>query len=113
MTVGENIKRFRKKQGLTQKQLGELCGMNESQLRRYEIGKANPKIETIQKIAEAMSVPINHLLEGNWSQYLSDRWPEGRELKGLYNQLNESGQKEAVKRVTELTRLPEYRNDVK
>ena len=28
MTVGENIKRFRKEKGLTQKQLGELCNPN-------------------------------------------------------------------------------------
>jgi transcriptional regulator with XRE-family HTH domain len=56
MTVGENIKRIRKEKGLTQKKLGELCGMNEVQIRRYEIGKANPKIKTIERIASALEV---------------------------------------------------------
>lgn len=58
MTVGENIRRIRKEKGLTQKKLGELCGINESQIRRYELGlnNSNPKLETIQKIARALGV---------------------------------------------------------
>lgn len=63
MTVGENIKRIRKEKGLTQKKLGELCGINEVQVRQYELGKANPKIETLMKIAKALNVPINELNE--------------------------------------------------
>ncbi len=63
MTVGENIKRIRKERGLTQKELGELCGINEVQVRRYEIGKANPKIETIDRIASALGVFIADIKE--------------------------------------------------
>ncbi len=64
MTVGENIKRIRKEKGLTQKALGQLCNMNESQIRRYELGlsNSNPKIETIQKIATGLGVPWEILL---------------------------------------------------
>lgn len=58
VTVGENIKKIRKQKGLTQKRLGELCGINEVQIRRYEIGKANPKIETVDKIASALGVKL-------------------------------------------------------
>lgn len=54
MTVGERIKKIRTKKGLTQKKLGELCGMNEVQIRQYELGKANPKIETLERIALAL-----------------------------------------------------------
>lgn len=56
MTIGENIKHFRKEKGLTQKELGNLCGINEVQIRRYELGGSNPKLETIQKIATALGV---------------------------------------------------------
>ncbi len=35
MTIGENIKRIRKEKGLTQKQLGSLCQMADSAIRRY------------------------------------------------------------------------------
>ncbi|MEY8331390.1 helix-turn-helix transcriptional regulator [Lachnospiraceae bacterium 48-33] len=58
MTVGEKIKKYRKEKGLTQKKLGELCGINEANIRKYELGKANPKIETIEKIANALNVQI-------------------------------------------------------
>lgn len=63
MTVGENIRRIRKEKKLTQKQLGELCQINEVQIRQYEIGKANPKIETIEKIAHALQCPVYELRE--------------------------------------------------
>lgn len=56
MSVGENIKKIRKEKGLTQKKLGELSGINEVQIRQYELGNANPKIETLEKIANALQV---------------------------------------------------------
>ena len=61
MSVGENIKRIRKEKGLTQKQLGELCGLADSAIRRYENGGANPKIETKKKIANALEVPVEDI----------------------------------------------------
>ena len=35
MTLPENIKRIRKEKGLTQKKLGELCGIDEANIRKY------------------------------------------------------------------------------
>ena len=58
MTIGEKIKKFRTERGLTQKQLGELCNMLEATIRKYELGKANPKIETIITIANALKVSV-------------------------------------------------------
>ena len=54
MTLPENIKRIRKEKGLTQKKLGELCGIDEANIRKYESGKQNPKIETVERIAIAL-----------------------------------------------------------
>ncbi|MFA9379139.1 MAG: helix-turn-helix domain-containing protein [Lachnotalea sp.] len=69
MTVGENIKRIRKEKGLTQKKLGELCGINEANIRKYELGNANPKIETIDKIASALGIPLVQIMENiTWEQ---------------------------------------------
>lgn len=55
MGIGEDIKSLRKQRGLTQKQLGELCGIAESNIRKYENGKQNPKQETIHKIATVLN----------------------------------------------------------
>ncbi len=63
MSIGENIKKIRIEKGLTQKQLGDLCGMADSAIRRYESDRGNPKIETIEKIASALNVRIVDIME--------------------------------------------------
>lgn len=62
MTIGELIRKERKAAHLTQKQLGKLAGINEVQLRQYEIGKTKPKYETLQKIADALLLPVETFL---------------------------------------------------
>lgn len=54
MTVGERIREARKYRQMTQRELGELCGIAEPTIRRYELGMLNPKFETIRKIASAL-----------------------------------------------------------
>ena len=126
MTVGENIKRIRKENGLTQKQLGELCKMNEVQIRQYETGKANPKIETIGKIANALGVSLfkiisvdeyDSLIDATVSEQIQNDIKSGKihiitedekELTANYLKLNTIGKTEARKRVEELTEIPRY-----
>lgn len=62
MTVGDRIRDIRKKKKMTQKELAELCGMYDSQIRKYELGSQNPKLESIQKIASALGVNITDLV---------------------------------------------------
>ena len=70
MTVGENIRKLRKERGMTQKQLGEMCGIKEANIRKYELDKANPKIETIERIAQALGVPIRAIKENiTWEEH--------------------------------------------
>lgn len=76
MTVAENIKKFRKERKMTQKQLGEKCGMYESQIRKYELGTANPKIETIKKIADVLNVSIDRLTGDSVSGIIESRLKE-------------------------------------
>lgn len=62
MPTGTKIKEIRKQKGLTQKQLGDLCGIADSNIRKYENGKQNPKIETLQKIANALGCGLIALI---------------------------------------------------
>ena len=62
--TGDMIRKYRTEKGLTQKKLGELCGIADSNIRKYESGNQNPKIETLQKIADALDIPVNRLLAG-------------------------------------------------
>ena len=88
MTVGEMIKELRIHKGLTQKQLGELCGgMADSAIRRYESGRANPKLGTLKKIADALEVTIDILLGDNWSLYFPEFLKENSDNKeNIYTQ---------------------------
>ncbi len=56
MTTGEKIRAARKKANLTQKRLGELCGIAEPTIRKYESDRLNPKAITLRKIAKALHV---------------------------------------------------------
>lgn len=60
--IGENIRTARKKAGLTQKALGEKCNMPDSQIRQYELGMVNPKLEQVRRIADALNVPLHDLM---------------------------------------------------
>lgn len=62
MTTGEWIKTFRKEKGLTQSQLGDMLGITPQAVAQYENGKRNPKIETLQKIADALEVNVLNLI---------------------------------------------------
>lgn len=120
--TGDMIRKCRTEKGLTQKKLGELCGIADSNIRKYESGNQNPKIETLQKIADALDIPVNRLLAGKiisrdelkekLSEYgLTHLVPDTEEARTVLEnckKLNETGKKEAAKRVEELTHLEKY-----
>lgn len=64
MTFGENIKKQRKKNGLTQEELANKAGIATITLRQYETEKRIPSVAQLQKIAEAMNCDLFVLLEG-------------------------------------------------
>lgn len=70
--IGEKIKEVRKRQGLTQRELAEKMGTTQQNLAQYESGKRYPKLVTIEKIASALKVPLNTLLDGNWQPYTKE-----------------------------------------
>ena len=63
MTIGDRIKKIRQEKGLSQKELGEMLGVSQQMIGQWETGKANPKIETVDKIAIALKVSRNDLLD--------------------------------------------------
>ena len=63
MTTGQNIRAWRKQRGLTQNQLGELCGISGASIGSYEKGATLPKRRVVDKIAAALGVSVDKLLE--------------------------------------------------
>lgn len=64
MTIGENIKAARKKAGLTQKGLADKLGIPYQGISQYERGIRKPKLETLDRIATALGVSLETLLDG-------------------------------------------------
>lgn len=61
MTVGENIRRIRQERGLTLKQLGDMVGVSEAYIRAYESGRRNPKLKSLEALAQALAVNVEVL----------------------------------------------------
>ena len=59
MSVGENIRRYRKSRGMTQAQLAEAVGLTEGAVRHYESGIRAVKPEL--SISAALGVSVNAL----------------------------------------------------
>lgn len=62
MSLADNLKRLRKKQGWSQTQLAEQIGSHLSHINRIETGKYNPSLDVVQKLATAFNVTIDYLV---------------------------------------------------
>ncbi len=62
--LSENIKRFRKKNRLSQDKLAKLADVTLTTLVKIESGaNDNPTIKTLKKIADALEITVDDLLE--------------------------------------------------
>ena len=123
--TGDLIRKFRLEKGLTQKQLGEKCGINEANIRKYELGNQNPKIETLQKIANALNVSVLDLgvISDEFMEALKELETEDvkifisgstAELEKVIDNLekfNNKGQQKVLDYTNDLLKISEYRKE--
>lgn len=127
--MGTDIRWKREAQGLTQKELADFSGLDELTIQRYEDGKEQIDFEVLQKISKALGTYIGNFIK-DWSMYPEykdkdfrlyatnyndfckrierERIQDEHVLIGDYRKLNNLGQKEARKRVNELTEIKKY-----
>lgn len=72
------LKNQRKKQGMTQQQLAEACGLQSLQIKRYEGGKSIPMLDALHGLCVGLSCSADLLVFGN-----QQRGPEGQALRDL------------------------------
>ena len=120
MTIGKQIKYYRKEAGLTQKELAERLDVSPNTIQQYELGKRQPRLEMINRIAGALGIGIRRL----YPDFTMDQWKKTETYKDVqlekklypnqfsilshFDKLNASGQNEAIKRVEELTQITKY-----
>lgn len=125
MTIGKTIRSIRKEKGITQKKLAELSGMAEITIRQYEADKYKPKIEQVEKLANALGVTAVDLMGIEYFDATIDTGQIRKEIDALdaiesaygkdalqlmtdYLSLNEQGKRKASEYLTDLTEQPKY-----
>ncbi len=61
--VGQRIRNYRNKLGLSQEGLAELCGCHPTYIGQVERGEKNATLESVEKIAIALNVSLSKLFE--------------------------------------------------
>ena len=122
MTVGEQIKKFRLEEKLSQKALGEKLGMSQQMIAQYENGERNPKLETLKRIAVVLNVSLldlgiitdelkqalTELNQQGVTQYIHGATVEVSEIINSLENLNNLGQQKILAYTKDLSRIPEY-----
>lgn len=113
--IGNLIKDAREKAGMTQKELAEKMGTTPQNISQYERNIRNPKLETRERLAEAMGLPDNTFLitydDPKIAEALEaciDRAEFPERIEIVFHSLNEAGQRVALERLDELAQLPKY-----
>ena len=60
-TIGQVMRAFRQRRGLSQEQLGDQAGMHRTYIGQVERGERNPSFESLDRLLRALGV--------NWSQF--------------------------------------------
>ncbi|OZV12830.1 transcriptional regulator [Tissierella sp. P1] len=90
MTIGENIKKYRKEKGLTQKELAEISNLSRSYLADLERDRYNPSLDSLKLIADSLEVDVSILLgENNSTIKISNTLKDDKELLDFWNILKE------------------------
>lgn len=80
INVGRRLQELRQAQGLSQRVLAEMSGLNFNTLSLIENEKTSPNVSTLQQLAEALNVPVMAFLNraGNAVVLFSKRQASGR-----------------------------------
>lgn len=62
ISIGIVIKKHRKLANLTQEQLAYMAGLNRGYISLLEKGQRSPKLETLQRLALALRIPLTTLI---------------------------------------------------
>lgn len=59
----ENLIKLRKSKSLSQEELGKKIGLGSNTISQYELGKRNPNIHILKKLAKALDCKIDDLID--------------------------------------------------
>ena len=83
MKLGEKISELRKKQGLSQEQLGEKINVTRQTISNWELGETSPNPEQLKLISKELKISIDELLENDIKAVLVEKVSNTEKLAGL------------------------------
>ena len=63
-SFGARIRELRLATGMTQEAFADHCGFARTYMSRLETGGANPSLDAIKTLADALNVPLKDLFDG-------------------------------------------------
>lgn len=93
-TIGENIKKLREKNGMSQSELAAKIGKSRTAVWQYERGDTIPRMGAIEEMARVFGVKKSAIIE-NRTEYgfLNLATDDERELIELYRQMSDKAQR--------------------
>lgn len=70
--IGDRLREFRKRRGLTQEQLAERVGVSFQQIQQYENGSSRLNADRLQLVALALDIPVGSLFDDRIERALTD-----------------------------------------
>ena len=104
MKLGKKIRQFRKKSGMTQKDLADMLGIASAHLGRLELGHYKPSIEIVKKLADIFQVTTDYLLDDKTDDFKEVSIEDGSfaERMRLLNALSEKDRQAVIQIVDSL-----------
>lgn len=62
-TLAKKIKRARQASGLSQKELGKVLKLSDKAISSYEVGRAQPSVETLVDLGKVTHKPVSYFFE--------------------------------------------------
>ena len=88
LIIGKNINDIIESHNLNQREFAEMIGVQESTVGKWILGKASPRMGTIQKISDKFSLPKSYIMSEHketdlsmTQKYLMDRIAKADEKK--------------------------------
>lgn len=131
--IGTQIKNYRKRKNLTQKDLALMIGKTVSSVQKYECGSTEIPTSVLEEIADVLGMDITSLLfvsqfADNPTEKIGDTLKRFdisslitaidnatgtptplEQLTASFTKLNDKGQEKAASYVEDLTKIPEYK----
>ena len=91
----QRLRELRKQKDLSQADLGKLVGLHYTHVGRYERGVSRPSADTLHRMADALGVTGDYLMEGTTGEVARARI-EDRELVRMFQEVERLTEEDRV-----------------